>query len=508
MGRYVFGMGDAIPADTAVARALLGGKGAGLFEMRRLGIGVPPAFVITTEAFARWRSSGSIAFLDEELAEQLGELGRELGRTFGGRERPLVVSVRSGAAASMPGMMDTILNLGLDDASVAGLADMVSPDRASRAYDRLRTTYAEIVGASLPPDPFDQLRGAIAAVFSSWDSARARTYRTRAAISDDLGTAVTVQAMVFGTAPGFSGTGVLFTRHPSTGEPEPMGDWLQDAQGEDVVAGGHQTEPLSVLAAARPDLWADLRRVAATLEGHVQDMCDIEFTVEAGVLWALQYRRGKRSPLAAVRIATDLADDPAMSFSRRDAVARIAPETIAALLAERDASTAAEPLATGLGASPGVASGKACFSVNAALDAADQGVAVILVRPETSPDDIPGMDAAEGILTATGGLVSHAAIVAREWCKPAVVGTTALSFDGATVRIAGQILCEGDELTIDGTSGHIFRGQVTATAAALPRCAERLIGWAGEIAGRSGGDPIALLSDAHSRLAPRSKENA
>ena len=302
MGRYVFGMGDAIPADTAVARALLGGKGAGLFEMRRLGIGVPPAFVITTEAFARWRSSGSIAFLDEELAEQLGELGRELGRTFGGRERPLVVSVRSGAAASMPGMMDTILNLGLDDASVAGLADMVSPDRASRAYDRLRTTYAEIVGASLPPDPFDQLRGAIAAVFSSWDSARARTYRTRAAISDDLGTAVTVQAMVFGTAPGFSGTGVLFTRHPSTGEPEPMGDWLQDAQGEDVVAGGHQTEPLSGrapisgrISVGSPPPWRGMFRTCATSSSRWKPGCSGHCSIAAAS--AVRSRRCASQPI-------------------------------------------------------------------------------------------------------------------------------------------------------------------------------------------------------------------
>ncbi|OYU34739.1 pyruvate, phosphate dikinase [Novosphingobium sp. PASSN1] len=508
MPRFVFSTADTTFAAGQDLRSLLGGKGAGLVDMHRLGLPVPPAFVISTEAFHSWLALRDLGFLKDELDRHIGVLEAQLERTLGGADRPLIVSVRSGAPVSMPGMMDTILNLGLNRKTVKGLAREWTPEAADQAYARLRHSYEAIVGAKLPEDPRAQLLGAIAAVFASWDSERARTYRARGGISHKLGTAATVQAMVFGTAPGFSGTGVMFTRHPSTGAAEVMGDWLADAQGEDVVAGTHQTEPLEALAQASPVLWQELVDIAARLELHQRDMCDIEFTIESGKLWVLQYRRGKRSPQSAVRIAVEMAQDARFAISPREAVERVLPDDLAALLAERRADTGSAPVATGLGASPGVASGKACFSVDSALDKADAGEPVILVRPETSPDDIPGMDVAEGILTSTGGLVSHAAIVAREWRKPAVVGTSALVFDGDVVTVGGEVIREGDEITIDGATGHVYLGSVAGASAEADSHVCRLIEWAREIAGTEGEDPVETLRMAHARIAAEKGEHA
>jgi len=481
-------------------RSLLGGKGAGLVELSGLGIPVPPAFVLTTAAYHRWRETGDLGFLAAVLRDGLAGLEQRLDRTLGGARRPLVVSVRSGAAQSMPGMMDTVLNLGLNEQTAAALAREWGEGVAQAALARLHRSYEAIVGRLLPSDPLEQIEGAVAAVFASWDSERARTYRARGGIPDSLGTAATIQGMVFGTAPGFSGTGVMFTRHPSTGEPVPMGDWLAQAQGEDVVAGTHRTEPLTALADSAPELWSQLVGIADRLELHVQDMCDIEFTIESGKLWILQYRRGKRSPLAAVRIAIDLASDARFAVQPADAVRRIEPETVAALLAERSAGQGAQALAAGLGASPGIATGRACFSVDAALDRAELGEDVILVRPETSPDDIPGMDVARGILTSTGGLVSHAAIVAREWCKPAVVGLVQLVFTRDAASIAGQAIAEGDELTIDGATGQVFLGKVETASSQANGPLDELVQWARAIVGGDDPDPAAVLAAAREKL--------
>lgn len=490
----------ALRARPGDLRALLGGKGAGLSDMSALGIPVPPAFVLTTAAYHRWREEGSLGFLEPILRDGLAGLERRLDRTLGGARRPLVVSVRSGAAQSMPGMMDTVLNLGLNEQTAAALACEWGTEVAQAALARLHHAYEAIVGRLLPADPLEQIEGAVAAVFASWDSERARTYRVRGGIPDSLGTAATIQAMVFGTAPGFSGTGVMFTRHPSTGEPVPMGDWLPQAQGEDVVAGTHRTEPLTALADSAPELWSQLVKIAERLELHVQDMCDIEFTIESGELWILQYRRGKRSPLADVRIAVDLANDASFAVQPADAVRRIAPETVAALLAERRVRQGAQALAAGLGASPGTATGRASFSIDAALERAELGEDIILVRPETSPDDIPGMDVARGILTSTGGLVSHAAIVAREWCKPAVVGLVQLVFTDDGASIAGQAIAEGDELTIDGATGQVFLGKVETASSRTNGPVDELIQWARAIAGSNDADPAAVLAAARKKL--------
>lgn len=504
MPGFAFSIDDPELSSGQALRGLLGGKGAGLVEMQALGIPVPPAFVISTDAWRKWRESGSLAFLEGDVFAHVARLEASLGRKFGAADRPLVVSVRSGAAVSMPGMMDTILNLGLNSIAVAGLAREATPDIAAQALARLRHSYEVTVGARLPEDPRQQLMGAIAAVFASWDSERAQTYRRRGGIADSIGTAATVQAMVFGTAPGFSGTGVMFTRHPSTGASEPMGDWLRNAQGEDVVAGTHQTEPLAALALAAPGLWDELTAVAQRLELHQQDMCDIEFTIESGKLWVLQFRRGKRSPLAAVRIAVDLAGDESFAVSRREALRRVEPDVLEALLAEQSAASGSLAIATGLGASPGLASGRACFSVDAALDRADAGEAVILVRPETSPDDIPGMDVAAGILTSTGGMVSHAAIVAREWRKPAVVGTSALVFpaDPANwVTIGKTTVREGDEITIDGATGQVFLGAIGSAGSALDERVAEIVEWARDLVSGPDLEPVPALAAAHAKLA-------
>ncbi|HYM82605.1 MAG TPA: pyruvate, phosphate dikinase, partial [Candidatus Dormibacteraeota bacterium] len=408
-------------------------------------------------------------------------LEERAGKRFVSAEDPLLVSVRSGAAVSMPGMMDTILNLGLNDDTTAGLGECsANPAFAADCRTRFEAMYRDIVGVdAVPADPWDQLRGAIEAVFRSWNSDRARTYRRREGIPDDLGTAVTVQAMVYGNRSADSGTGVLFTRNPATGEAVLYGDVMFDAQGEDVVAGTHETQPIAVLDERMPEVGQELREDAGRLERHHRDVCDIEFTIEHGRLWLLQCRIGKRSPQAALRVAVEMAEDPEFPLTREEAVRRVAP-----ILA--DPPTTVElgadrlPLTRGLGASPGVASGEVVTSPDAAVAAAEDGHTVILVRSETSPDDVHGMERSAGILTATGGLASHAAVVARGWAIPAVVGASAVSVGPDAIAVGDRRIAVGEPITIDGSTGDVFLGAVEATRREVPQVAV-LRAWAREL---------------------------
>jgi pyruvate,orthophosphate dikinase len=467
----------------ADARSLLGGKAANLGVMaRELGLPVPPGFVITTEACRTFLATGWPAGLDEELRTRMRDVEGVIGRRFADPADPLLVSVRSGAPVSMPGMMDTILNLGLNDATTAGLARVTGDEAFARSCrERFEASFRSIVGvADVPADPWAQLRLAIEAVFRSWQSDRARAYRQKEGIPDDLGTAVTVQAMVFGNRGATSATGVLFTRDPATGEPAPYGDVLFDAQGEDVVAGTHRTEPVSILDERLPEVAAELRAAAARLEHHFRDLCDIEFTIESGRLWMLQVRVGKRSPQAALRIAVDMAEDGAFQLTRAEAV-----ERVRSLLADPPTITSARssfvlPLVTGLPASPGMASGAIVTSPEAAQAAAADGAAAILVRAETSPDDVHGMAAAAGILTSRGGLASHAAVVARGWGIPAVVGATGIAVSDDRVVIGDRILVPGDVITIDGRTGEVFEGVIPGTTEVVPE-AGTLLAWAAEL---------------------------
>jgi pyruvate,orthophosphate dikinase len=405
-----------------------------------------------------------------------------VGQGFGEPANPLLVSVRSGAPISMPGMMDTILNLGLNDATAAALeAASGSPTFANNCRLRFEAMFRDIVGVeSVPEDPWAQLRAAVEAVFRSWNSSRARAYREREGIPDDLGTAVTIQAMVFGNRSVGSGTGVLFTRNPATGEPVLYGDVMFNAQGEDVVAGTHATEPITVLDRRLPEVAGELRAHAARLERHHRDLCDIEFTIERGKLWLLQCRIGKRSPQAALRIAVDMAEDPAFPFTRADAVRRVAALLMDPPKVATERGDAGPVLVTGLPASPGVACGEIVTTPDAAVEAVGAGRTVILVRAETSPDDVHGMAAAVGILTATGGLASHAAVVARGWGIPAVVGAAGVQISEGTVTIGDDVLAVGETITIDGSTGEVFAGAVAGVATVMPEAAT-LLAWAREL---------------------------
>jgi len=487
---YAFPLDAPHPGTLDDAKALVGGKAANLGVMARdLGLPVPPGFAITTATCRDFLADGWPAGLDDEIRARMAGIESAVGRRFGDPGDPLVVSVRSGAPVSMPGMMDTILNLGLNDATTEGLARAVNDAFARSCRERFVASFRSIVGvADVPEDPWLQLRLAIEAVFRSWNSDRARTYRRKEGIADDLGTAVTVQAMVFGNRGPDSATGVLFTRNPSTGENSLYGDVMFDAQGDDVVAGTHQTEPIAVLDERMPAVAADLRAYATRLERHYADLCDIEFTIEDGKLWMLQVRVGKRSPQAALRIALDMAEDEAFPVSRSVAV-----ERVASLLADppRNATSrgdSAVPLTVGLPASPGIATGPIVTSPEAALAAADEGHAPILVRAETSPEDVHGMSVAAGVLTSRGGLASHAAVVARGWGIPAVVGATGVVVGDGTVLIGERELRDGDPLTIDGSTGEVFEGSIPSTTEVAPE-ARVLSEWAAE-AGIAIGDAL------------------
>ena len=471
-------------------KALIGGKAANLNVMATvLDMPVPPGFTITTAACRAYLAEGWPAALDDELRSHMRHVEARIGRRFGDRTDPLLVSVRSGAPVSMPGMMDTILNLGLNETTVAGLAAASgNPAFAADCQRRFVEMFRHIVGVEeVPEDPWLQLRAAIEAVFRSWNSDRARTYRKREGIPDDLGTAVTVQTMVFGNRGAGSGTGVLFTRNPATGEPDVYGDVMFDAQGEDVVAGTHQTQPIAALDERMPAVAQELRQYATALERHYADLCDIEFTIEQGRLWMLQVRVGKRSPQAALRIARDMAETPGFPLTRAQAV-----ERVAAILANPPTmmvgrSDHAPTLTTGLAASPGIASGEIVVTPEAAVAAAEAGHAVILVRAETSPDDVHGMARAAGILTSSGGLASHAAVVARGWGIPAVVGAAAVLIVDERVEIGKRSLHVGDLITIDGGTGEVFAGALAGSRTVVPEAAT-LLAWAHE-AGIAIGEP-------------------
>ena len=451
----------------------MGGKGANLVVMATdLGLPVPPGFIVTTSACLAYLGGAWPDGLDSELRAAMDRLGARLGRRFGDAADPLLVSVRSGAPVSMPGMMDTILDLGLTDSTVSGFARRTgSTAFAQDCLRRLREGWRSVIGTDqLPDDPWTQLRLAVEAVFASWNSDRARAYRSREGIPDELGTAVTVQAMVFGNRGETSGTGVLFTRNPSTGENVLYGDVLFNAQGEDVVAGTHAPAPISELAAHLPQVDRELRGYSDLLERHLTDVADIEFTIEDGRLWMLQVRTGKKSPRAALRMAAEMAQDPYFPLSKTQAVERVLP-----LLADpprvflRAPETPA-PIASGLPASPGVASGTVVLTSDQAVESADRGESVILVRDETSPEDVRGMARSAGVLTARGGLASHAAVVARGWGIPAVVGAGA-----AVLKLKA-----GDHVSIDGSTGEVFRGVLPGEWEVAPEAAT-LLEWASEL---------------------------
>jgi pyruvate, orthophosphate dikinase len=503
---------DALPdLPQAELKAIVGGKAANLGLMAsELGLPVPPGFVVTTATCRTYLTSGWPIGLDHELEALMADVEAKVGRRFGDPADPLLVSVRSGAPVSMPGMMDTILNLGLNDATASGLARASGSEAfAASCRARLQASFSSIVGVEVPEDPWRQLRLAVEAVFRSWNSDRARAYRQAEGIPDDLGTAVTIQAMVFGNRGPTSATGVLFTRNPATGDRSLYGDILFDAQGEDVVAGTHQTEPIAVLDARMPAVAAELRDHATRLERHYADMCDIEFTIEAGRLWLLQVRVGKRSPQAAMRLAVDMAEDEAFPLSRAAAVERVSPLLVHPPTTTSARSSLLLPLTTGLPASPGMASGPIVTTPEAAQAGAEQGRAAILVRAETSPDDVHGMARAAGVLTSRGGLASHAAVVARGWGIPAVVGAGSVEVLDSQVIVGDRTLQSGDVITIDGSTGEVFEGTIPGTSAVVPE-ALTLIAWAHELGIPIGDEGAAGLgagdADAQTTAASSSRE--
>jgi pyruvate,orthophosphate dikinase len=461
---------------------LLGGKGANLAEMTNLGLPVPPGFTISTDACKAYMAAGDKlpAGLMTEVADARAELERKTGKTLGDASDPLLVSVRSGAPFSMPGMMDTVLNLGLNDESVKGLAKQTQNERF--AFDSYRRIVRTEAGVDFPTDPQEQLGYAIEAVFKSWNGRRARDYRKMEAIPDDLGTAVNVQTMVFGNKGDDSGTGVAFTRNPSTGENKPYGDFLTNAQGEDVVAGIRITEPLDAMANEFPQPHEQLIALMHLLENHYRDMCDIEFTIEQGRLFMLQTRVGKRTAAAALRMAVEMEQEGLID--KKEAVLRVQPAQLDQLLHPQfDPKASYTVLAKGLNASPGAAVGKVYFTADEAESRREAGERVILVRPETSPDDLHGMIAAEGILTSRGGLVSHAAVVARGMGKPAICGAEAVKIDLGARQFAvdGKTVREGDLISISGTSGEIVVGEVAVVTPEPTGHFGTILGWADQL---------------------------
>jgi pyruvate, orthophosphate dikinase len=505
MTRYVYDFAE--PSDGG--RDLLGGKGIGLAEMTQLGIPVPAGFTITTDACRAFMASGGeVEGLDDEVAEHIARLEEKAGKRFGDAADPLLVSVRSGAAISMPGMMDTILNVGLNDESVAGLARSTGNEAFARdCYRRLiqmfgetvdgiphenfsvddtveqaREVYERETGNGFPQDAREQLRRAITAVFESWNSARAQVYRNMYAIPDELGTAVNVVQMVFGNKGDDSATGVCFTRDPSTGEQGVYGEYLLNAQGEDVVAGVRTPQPLAELRDHMPAAYDQLLETMGALERHYRDMQDIEFTIEQGRLYLLQTRTAKRTAAAALKCAVDMTAEGLID--RDDAVSRIDPAQLDQLLHPRlDPDARFEVAAQGLNASPGAACGKIVLDADGAEERGKAGEAVILVRWETTPDDIHGLIQAQGVLTAHGGMTSHAAVVARGMGKPCVAGCDGLDIDtGAkTVRIGGHQLREGDVITIDGGTGRVIVGEVPLVPPAINEDFETILEWADDV---------------------------
>jgi pyruvate,orthophosphate dikinase len=464
-----------LAAEVEDAADVLGAKAHGLVVLQRLGMPVPPGFIISTAACRAFLRDGQLPDgLDHELATAVADLEAATRRRFGEAERPLVVAVRSGAAVSMPGMMNTILNLNL----------------TSEAAARLEA-----------PDATRQLEQAVAAVFSSWDTPRATTYRELHDIPHDLGTAVIVQAMVFGDRDAHSGAGVAFSRDPNTGARVPYGEVLFGHQGDDVVSGRSLTRPLHELAGREPVVWAGLVDALHRIEEHYRDACDVEFTFEAGELWILQVRSGRLTGRAAVRVAIDLVDEGVIG--RRDALLRVSPRDLQDVHTPRIATAAeADIFARGLGACPGVAVGRVATTAGNAARMAAEGP-VILVRPETSPLDLHGLVAAAGVVTARGGPASHAAVVARSMGKPAVVGVADLTVDvaAASVRAGGRRVPEGTLISIDGTSGEVVIGSARIATTAHDPHLHRLLGWADDASGdTSTRDQAERLRAAHGAL--------
>ncbi|MGK5551993.1 pyruvate, phosphate dikinase [Actinomadura kijaniata] len=504
----------ALSARVEETAETLGGKAHGLVLLHRLGLRVPPAFAVTTAACRAFLQDGSRPTgLDEELAAAVAGLERSTGRVFGGPRRPLAVSVRSGAAVSMPGMMTTILNLGLTTEATEGLAAETG-DRpfALDCRSRFLASFAAAMeaaeglgrerrGRPVPDDAARQLEWAVEAVFASWDTPRARTYRTLNGIPHDLGTAVVVQRMVFGNRDARSGTGVAFSRDPNTGENVPYGEVLFGHQGDDVVSGGSATRPLGELAEREPGVWAELLDALRRVEGHYRDACYVEFTFEAGELWILQARPGRFTGAAAVRLATELVGERVIE--RREALLRVSPRHLRHVRTPRIApSEQADLLARGIGACPGVAAGRVATTAEEAVLMA-RDAPVILVRPETSPGDVHGLAAATGIVTARGGPASHAAVVARAMGKPAVVGVTGLTVDtgSGSVTVGGRTVAGGALVTIDGTSGEVVLGTPRVVANAADDHLHRLLAWADDVSGdHSARDDARRLEAAHAVL--------
>jgi pyruvate, orthophosphate dikinase len=543
-GKWVYTFGDGKAEGRADMRNLLGGKGANLAEMANLGLPVPPGFTIPTSVCAYFYAHGKTypKELKAQVEKALDHVGKLTGKIFGDPDNPLLVSVRSGARASMPGMMDTVLNLGLNDRTVEALAELSGDRRfAYDSYRRFITMYSDVVlgfdhshfedildtfkdgqgysldtdltaddwvelvgkykdavaretGKDFPQDPHDQLWGAIGAVFSSWMTARAVTYRKLHDIPESWGTAVNVQAMVFGNMGETSATGVAFTRNPSTGESKLYGEFLINAQGEDVVAGIRTPQDITEHArkdsgsdktsmeTAMPDAFAELTRIYTMLEKHYRDMQDMEFTVERGKLWMLQTRGGKRTAKAALKIAVELANEGLIS--KKDAVSRIDPASLDQLLHPTiDPQAKRDVIATGLPASPGAASGEIVFSSDEAAKLQADGRKVILVRIETSPEDIHGMHAAEGILTTRGGMTSHAAVVARGMGKPCVSGCGSIRIDygRGTMSLGSRTFKTGDVITIDGSLGQVLAGRMPMIEPEMSGEFGTLMGWADQM---------------------------
>jgi pyruvate,orthophosphate dikinase len=460
--------------------SLLGGKGANLAELTTLEAPVPPGFVITTEACAAYARSGVLPDgLEEELRASL-QLLSDGERRFGDPRTPLLVSVRSGAPTSMPGMMDTILNVGLTPDTVSAFAAWIGSEQVARdCMSRLSQGFSVSSGETLPEDPFAQLTRSVEAVFDSWNSRRARLYRRYNKISD-AGTAVVVQAMVFGNAPGSSGTGVVFTRDPSSGERRLFGEYLAGGQGEDVVSGTLNVDDLQRMARESPAAFTELEQLAERFERHFRDMCEIELTLERGRLWILQVRRGQRSALATVRIAVQLAEEG--TISRAEALERVDVEVIEKLAAPRLDAARLDPasvLTRGTGSSPGLVTGKLVLSAREAVKRASAGERVILARRETSPEDLDGMIACTGLLTSTGGKTSHAAVVARGLGRTCVCGAQEIELDleRGCLRVGEATVQAGEVVSLDGDGGRVIRGEAPTLVPQLPPEAGLLTAW-------------------------------